>query len=89
MARFDDGELETLKRTTDLAALIRSRGVDLKGAEGGNLIRQMPVPRGRDAVFGRYARKGPVAVHVARVRGDGQRDPVYHEKRRPVVPARG
>lgn len=42
MARFDDNELETLKRTTDLAALIRSRGIDLKGGEAGNLVGRCP-----------------------------------------------
>jgi DNA primase len=42
MARFDDGELEELKRKTDLAALIRSRGVDLKGGEAGNLVGRCP-----------------------------------------------
>lgn len=42
MARFDDSELETLKRTTDLAALIRSRGVDLKGSDNGNLVGRCP-----------------------------------------------
>jgi DNA primase len=42
MARFDDDELETLKRTTDLTALIRSRGVELRGGEHGNLIGRCP-----------------------------------------------
>lgn len=42
MARFDDGELEELKRRTDLAALVRSRGVELKGSAGGNLIGRCP-----------------------------------------------
>jgi DNA primase len=42
MARFDDGELEELKRKTDLAALIRSRGVELRGGEAGNLVGRCP-----------------------------------------------
>ena len=42
MARFDDAELETIKRTTDLAALIRSRGVELTGGSAGNLVGRCP-----------------------------------------------
>jgi DNA primase len=42
MARFDDGELEELKRKTDLAALIRSRGVELRGSDNGNLVGRCP-----------------------------------------------
>jgi len=44
MARFDDLELEEVKRRTDLAALIRSRGVVLTGGEGstGNLVGRCP-----------------------------------------------
>jgi DNA primase len=44
MARFDDLELEEIKRRTDLAALIRSRGVVLTGGEGstGNLVGRCP-----------------------------------------------
>ena len=42
MARFDDLELEEVKRRTDLAALIRSRGVVLTGGEAGNLIGRCP-----------------------------------------------
>jgi DNA primase catalytic core len=42
MARFDDLELEEVKRRTDLAALIRSRGVELKGGEAGNLVGRCP-----------------------------------------------
>ena len=42
MARFDDLELEEIKRRTDLAALIRSRGVVLTGGEAGNLIGRCP-----------------------------------------------
>ena len=42
MARFNDDEINTLKRTTDLAALIRSRGVELRGGEAGNLVGRCP-----------------------------------------------
>jgi DNA primase len=42
MARFNDEEIDTLKRTTDLAALIRSRGVELRGGEAGNLVGRCP-----------------------------------------------
>ena len=42
MARFDDLELEEVKRRTDLAALIRSRGVVLTGGEAGNLVGRCP-----------------------------------------------
>ena len=42
MARFDDAELEEVKRRTDLAALIRSRGVVLTGGEAGNLVGRCP-----------------------------------------------
>jgi DNA primase len=42
MARFDDNELEELKKKTDLAALIRSRGIDLKGSDNGNLVGRCP-----------------------------------------------
>ena len=42
MARFDDGELDELKKKTDLAALIRSRGVELRGGEAGNLVGRCP-----------------------------------------------
>jgi DNA primase len=42
MARFDDLELEEIKRRTDLAALIRSRGVVLTGGEAGNLVGRCP-----------------------------------------------
>jgi len=42
MARFDDNEIDRLKRETDLAALIRSRGVELTGGNAGNLIGRCP-----------------------------------------------
>lgn len=42
MPRFDDGEIDALKRTTDLAALIRSRGVELQGGAAGNLVGRCP-----------------------------------------------
>ena len=42
MARFDDEEIDALKRTTDLAALIRSRGVELSGGSAGNLVGRCP-----------------------------------------------
>lgn len=42
MARFDDAEIDRLKRETDLAALIRSRGVELTGGNAGNLVGRCP-----------------------------------------------
>ena len=42
MARFNDDEIDGLKRTTDLAALIRSRGVELTGSASGNLVGRCP-----------------------------------------------
>ncbi|NDC74983.1 DNA primase [bacterium] len=42
MARFNDDEIDALKRTTDLAALIRSRGVELHGSTSGNLVGRCP-----------------------------------------------
>lgn len=42
MARFDETEIDALKRTTDLAALIRSRGVELAGGAAGNLLGRCP-----------------------------------------------
>jgi len=37
-----DSEIERIKQTTDLAALVRSRGVELHGGGGGNLIGRCP-----------------------------------------------
>ena len=42
MPMIPDDELERIKRETDLAALIRSRGVELKGSESGNLVGRCP-----------------------------------------------
>jgi DNA primase len=42
VARFNDDEIDALKRTTDLAALIRSRGVELTGGAAGNLVGRCP-----------------------------------------------
>jgi len=42
VARFDDAEIDRLKRETDLAALIRSRGVELTGGNAGNLVGRCP-----------------------------------------------
>ena len=38
MARIPDDELERLKRETNLAALVRSRGVELRKHGGSDLI---------------------------------------------------
>jgi DNA primase len=42
VARFDDAEIDRIKRETDLAALIRSRGVELQGGNAGNLVGRCP-----------------------------------------------
>jgi len=42
MARFNDDEIDRLKREIDLAALVRSRGVELTGGNAGNLIGRCP-----------------------------------------------
>ena len=42
MGRYDEAEIDALKRSVDLAALIRSRGVELAGANAGNLLGRCP-----------------------------------------------
>ena len=42
MPMIPEGEIEAIKRTVDLAALVRSRGVELRGGSGGNLIGRCP-----------------------------------------------
>jgi DNA primase len=42
MARFPDDELERLKRTIDLAALVRSKGIELKPHGGKDLVGLSP-----------------------------------------------
>ena len=42
MGRYDEDEIDALKRSVDLAALIRSRGVELAGANAGNLLGRCP-----------------------------------------------
>ena len=42
MPRIPDAELERLKRETDLAALVRARGVELRPHGGGHLAGRCP-----------------------------------------------
>ena len=42
MPRIPDTEIDRIKRETDLAALVRSRGVDLKPHGTGNLVGTCP-----------------------------------------------
>ena len=42
MGRYDEDEIDALKRSVDLAALVRSRGVELTGANAGNLLGRCP-----------------------------------------------
>jgi DNA primase catalytic core len=42
MAMIPEDEIEKLKREADIAAVVRSRGVELKGSERGNLVGRCP-----------------------------------------------
>ena len=42
MARIPDDELDDLKRSTDLAALVRSKGIELKPHGGKDLVGLSP-----------------------------------------------
>lgn len=42
MPMIPDSDIDNIKRTTDLAALVRSRGVQLQGGAGGNLVGRCP-----------------------------------------------
>ena len=42
MARIPDGDIDRIKRETDLAALVRSRGIELRKHGTGNLVGKCP-----------------------------------------------
>jgi DNA primase len=58
MPRYSDSELEDLKRRIDLAALIRSRGVELRAGTNGHLIGQCPFHEDKKPSFGVTPAKG-------------------------------
>ena len=84
MPMIPDDEIDRIKRETDLAAVIRSRGVKLKPA-GHDLVGLCPFHETTSISAG-DAGQGLVAVHE--LRGDGQRDPVRAALRRRFLPAR-
>jgi len=51
MARIPESEIDRIKRETDLAALVRSRGVELKKHGTGNLVGTCPFHEDRDPSF--------------------------------------
>ena len=58
MPRYPEAELETLKASVDLAALIRSRGVELRAGGQGNLMGRCPFHDDKTASFGVSPAKG-------------------------------
>ncbi len=48
MARFSDDELDDIKRRIDLAALVRSKGIELKPHGNGHLVGRCPMPGHKD-----------------------------------------
>jgi len=58
MPRYSDSELETLKATVDLAALIRSRGVELRSSGQGHLLGKCPFHEDKDPSLGVTPAKG-------------------------------
>lgn len=51
MPRIPDAEIDRIKRETDLAALVRSRGVDLKPHGTGNLVGTCPFHEDKEPSF--------------------------------------
>src|ERR1700679_4332050 len=58
MPRYSDSELEELKQRVDLAALIRSRGVELRAGTNGHLLGQCPFHEDKKPSFGVTPAKG-------------------------------
>jgi DNA primase catalytic core len=58
MPRYNDDELEELKRRIDLAALVRSRGVELKATGNGSLMGKCPFHEDDKPSFGVTPAKG-------------------------------
>ena len=85
--RIPEADIDQVKRQTDLLALVRSRGIELKKHGTKDFIGRCPFHDDRDNPnFIVSPGQGVVALHG--VRQGGQRHPVRAAPRRRFVPAR-
>ena len=87
MARVPDEDIERVKRETDLAALVRSRGIELKKHGSKDLVGRCPFHDDNESPnFIVSTGQGALSLHGLRCRR--QRHPVRREVRRRELPPR-